>query len=98
MNLPLFANVINANPQNFRNQAFAPSASNRPTFVLSSRPALIGAAALKAAGNKATGTRDRLIDACENDWADWYGLEWGNGSSGAGPDHAEDQGSSRQMI
>lgn len=74
-----FANVIYSTPEKFRNQAFPPGASNSPTFVLSSRPALIGAGALKAAGIKATDSRDRLIDACENDWADWYRLEWGNG-------------------
>jgi len=80
-NQPLFAfaNVIYATPEKFRNQAFPPGASNSTTFVLSSRPALIGASQLKAAGIKATDSRDRLIDACENDWLDWYRLEWGNG-------------------
>lgn len=82
VNQPLFvfANVIYDTPEKLRNQAFfPPGASNSPTYVLSSRPTLIGAAALKTAGIKATDTRDRLIDACENDWADWYRLEWGNG-------------------
>jgi cephalosporin-C deacetylase-like acetyl esterase len=75
-----FANVQYDTPEPYRNLPQAPGGSNSDVFTLSSREVYATAEQLQAAGVKATGRVERMIDDGARGWHDWYRLNWGNPS------------------
>lgn len=75
-----FANVQYDTPEPYRNLPQAPGGSNSDVFTLSSREVYATAEQLQAAGVKATGRVERMIDDGTRGWHDWYRLNWGNPS------------------
>jgi cephalosporin-C deacetylase-like acetyl esterase len=75
-----FANVQYDTPEQYRNLPQAPGGSNSDVFTLSSREVSATAEQLRAAGVKATGRVERMIDDGARGWHDWYRLNWGNPS------------------
>ena len=75
-----FANVQYDTPEPYRNLPQAPGGSNTDVFTLSSREVYVTAEQLQAAGVKATGRVERMIDDGARGWHDWYRLNWGNPS------------------
>jgi hypothetical protein len=75
-----FANVQYDTPEQYRNLPQAPGGNNTDVFTLSSREVYAPADQLQAAGVKATGRVERMIDDGARGWHDWYRLNWGNPS------------------
>jgi len=75
-----FANVQYGTPEQYRNLPQAPGGSNSDVFTFSSREVYATAEQLQAAGVKATGQVERMIDDGTRGWHDWYRLNWGNPS------------------
>ena len=74
----VFANVTYELPEDYRKIATAPGQGNTDVFTISSRVVSFAPAALAAAGVKATGKPDRLIDDGGRGWHDWYQSNWGH--------------------
>ncbi len=73
-----FANVQYDTAEQYRNLPQAPGGSNTDVFTLSSREVYATPEQLQAAGVKATGRVERMIDDGARGWHDWYRLNWGN--------------------
>jgi hypothetical protein len=77
---PLFAyaDVTYDTPEVYRKIAQSPGSGNSPVFAISSRVLSAGPAQWKASGVRATDKPERLIDAGDRGWHDWYTSNWGH--------------------
>ncbi len=73
-----FANVVYANPAQYRKSPQEAGRENSATFAISSRVLSAGPSQLQAANVKATDKPERTIDDGARGWHDWYLLNWGH--------------------
>lgn len=77
---PLFAyaNVTYDTPEAYRKIAHPPGSGNSDVFTISSRVLTASPAKWQAAGIRATDLPERMIDAGDRGWHDWYLSNWGH--------------------
>lgn len=71
-----FANVTYDLPEAYHAIATPPGHLTTDRFTISSRPVLMSAGSLEAAGVKATDKPDAMIDDGSREWHDWYRSNW----------------------
>ncbi len=74
----VFANVVYAAPEAYRQIPTNPGVGRSDTFLVSSRPLALTGAQLVNAGVRANAQSEALIDDGQRGWQDWYRLNWGN--------------------
>lgn len=82
---PLFAyaDVTYDTPEAYHKIALTPGTGNSNIFSVSSRVVSAGPSQWKAAGVRATDQPERLIDAGDRGWHDWYITSWNHLALGA---------------